>query len=275
MSELAVVLCHGSYHTPAPYEPFIEALAAQGIAGYCPQLPTSDLSKLNVGDVDNPDFDIGPPEEDYPQGQEDAAVVLQLITDLVDNGKKVVIIGHSSGGWVATQSALPEFRIEDRKEKGLPGGVLGILYVGAFVIPVGESVHSFFQPKDGSPPVTPPFMQFHKHGPGGLGTMVEPEKFLFHDVDATVAQKYTKTLTASPILTTRLTNDGYSLYPCAYLVLDGDRMLPAEYQMGMVTLQQSKQDTHFHIYHCPAGHSPHLSWTDGLVLTAQDFIRSF
>jgi hypothetical protein len=51
-SRLAVVLCHGSYHTPAPYSPLLAALQARGIAAYCPQLPTADLAKLNVGDVD-------------------------------------------------------------------------------------------------------------------------------------------------------------------------------------------------------------------------------
>lgn len=42
--------------------------------------------------------------------------------------------------------------------------------------------------------------------------------------------------------------------------------------MGMVDLQQSKTGD-FTIYHAPAGHSPHLSWTAGVVDTAQDFVK--
>lgn len=158
--DFAVVLCHGSYHTPAPYGPLLEALQARGIAAYCPQLPTADLAKLNVGDVNHPDFDRGPPPEGYPQGEEDTEAVLDVLKPLVESGKEVLLVGHSSGGWVATQAAQPELQAKVRQSKGLDGGIIGILYMGAFVIPVGESVHSFFQPKDGTF-VTPPFMKFH------------------------------------------------------------------------------------------------------------------
>jgi pimeloyl-ACP methyl ester carboxylesterase len=159
-SHLAAVVCHGSYHTPAPYGPLLEALQARGIAAYCPHLPTADLAKLNVGDVANPDFNREPPPGGYPQGEEDTAAVLSALKPLVEAGKEVIIVGHSSGGWVATQAAQPDLQAKVRKSQGLLGGVVGILYAGAFVIPVGESVTTFFQPKDGNF-VTPPFMTFH------------------------------------------------------------------------------------------------------------------
>ncbi|KAK3902806.1 pyrethroid hydrolase [Staphylotrichum tortipilum] len=268
-SNLAVVLCHGSYHTPAPYGPLLEALQARGIAAHCPQLPTADLAKLNVGDVQNPDFDREPPAGGYPQGEEDTEAVLGVLKPLVEAGKEVLLVGHSSGGWVATQAAQHDLQAKVRKSKGLAGGVIGILYAGAFVIPVGESIHSFFQPKDGTF-VTPPFMKFHKHGAAGLGTIVNAEQFLFNDLDAAVAKEWAAGLTASPILTTKLTNDAYSALPCGYLVLDGDLTLPREYQLGMASLLSSKTGSSS-IYHCPAGHSPHLSWTEGMV----DTIRTF
>lgn len=164
-SDLAIVLCHGSYHTPAPYEPLLDAFRAQGIEAYCPQLPTSDLAKLNVGDVNNPDYDREPPVGGYPQGEEDAEVVLGVLRPLIDEGKRVLVLAHSSGGWVATETAGPELQAKYRASSGLSGGVIGILYIGAFVVPVGESITSFFQPKDGQPPVTPPFMTFHVSSP--------------------------------------------------------------------------------------------------------------
>ncbi|KAL1849191.1 hypothetical protein Daus18300_013348 [Diaporthe australafricana] len=268
---LAVVLCHGSYHTPAPYTPLLDAFKARGIDAHCPQLPTADLAKLDVGDINDPDFDRAPPPGGYPQGEEDRQAVLEVLQPLVDAGKNVLIIAHSSGGWVATEVARPELQAKARAAKGLSGGVVGIFYMGAFVIPVGESITSFFQPKDGSF-VTPPFMTFHKHGAAGLGTIVQAEKFLFNDVDPAVAQKYAAGLTASPILTTKLSNDAYSALPCAYLVLEGDLTLPKEYQEGMVGLQGQKTGE-FTIYRCPAGHSPHLSWTEGVADTAVEFVR--
>lgn len=159
-SDLAVLLCHGSCHTPAPYGALLEALQARGIAAYCPQLPTSDLTKLNVGDVANPNFDREPPPGGYPQGEEDVEAVLSVLEPLVEAGKQVLLVGHSSGGWTATQAAQRHLQAEVRKSRGLAGGVVGIFYVGAFVVPVGESLTSFTQPKDGGF-VVPPFMTFY------------------------------------------------------------------------------------------------------------------
>ena len=161
-SNLAVVICHGSYHTPAPYQSLVDALKTQGIDAYCPQLPTSDLAKLNVGDTDHPNFDLGPPAEGYPQGEQDAEVILGILRPLVEEqGKNVVLLGHSSGGWVATQAAQKELQAKERAKQDLPGGIIAVLYVSAFIVPVGESIHSFFQPKDAAPAVVPPFMTWH------------------------------------------------------------------------------------------------------------------
>lgn len=97
------------------------------------------------------------------------------------------------------------------------------------------------------------------------------ETFLFNDIDPASAKKWAATLTASPILTTKLTNNAYAALPCAYLILEGDLTLPKEYQEGMVT-QQSQKTGEFIIYRSRAGHSPHLSWTEGVVGTIQDFL---
>lgn len=80
----------------------------------------------------------------------------QLITQ---DGKKVVLIGHSSGGFTATAAAIPELQAKNRTSES--GGIIGIFYASGFLVPVGESVHTFFQPKDGSPPVIPPYCNFH------------------------------------------------------------------------------------------------------------------
>lgn len=96
---------------------------------------------------------------------------------------------------------------------------------------------------------------------------------MFNDLDPSEAKKWDALLVPSTgVLTAKLTNDAYSALPCAYLVLDGDLTLPKEYQEGMVALQSSKTGD-FTIYHSPAGHSPHLSWTEGVVDSALDFVQ--
>ena len=157
-----VVICHGSYHTPEPYQPFILTLKAQGIEAYCPQLPSSDLRRMDVGDITNPDYDRDPPTNGYPQPAEDAVVLNELLSQLIlKSGKHVLLVGHSAGAFGATMVAIPELQAKTRKSKGASGGIIGIFYECGFLIPVGESVHSFFQPKDGSEAIIPPYCQFH------------------------------------------------------------------------------------------------------------------
>lgn len=100
---------------------------------------------------------------------------------------------------------------------------------------------------------------------------MEAEKYLFNDLDPADAKKWIAGLTASPILTTKLTNDAYAVLPCAYLVLENDLTLPKEYQEGMVA-QQSQKTGAFTVYRSRSGHSPHLSSTKDVVDTAQDFV---
>ncbi len=73
-----------------------------------------------------------------------------------------------------------------------------------------------------------------------------------------MAEKWVATLTASPVLATKLSNNAYAALPCAYLILEGDMTLPKEYQESMVALQAQKTGD-FTLYRCPSGHSPHLS----------------
>jgi pimeloyl-ACP methyl ester carboxylesterase len=155
----AVVIAHGLYHTPSLYQPLVDAFKSRGIDAYCPQLPTSDLYQLNIGDVNEPDFDRGPPTGGYPQGEADADALLAVLKPLIeDQGRRVLLLAHSAGGWVATQAAVPSLQAKTRQEHN--GGIAGILYYGAFIIPMNESIDSFFQPKDGTVHV-PPWLQFH------------------------------------------------------------------------------------------------------------------
>ncbi|KAL1988119.1 hypothetical protein VTN96DRAFT_1150 [Rasamsonia emersonii] len=69
----------------------------------------------------------------------------------------------------------------------------------------------------------------------------------------------------------QLTNDAYSALPCAYLVLEHDQTLPKEYHEAMAALQSQRNRRPFTMYSAPTGHSPHLSWTDGLVTKLEEF----
>ncbi|KAL4937007.1 hypothetical protein BDV06DRAFT_216228 [Aspergillus oleicola] len=162
---IAVVICHGLYHSAALY--------------------------LNVGDINHPDINREPPSAGYPTNTEDVEIIIQLLDQLINKEEK---------------QAKPC----QAKEKS--GGIIGLFYYGAFIIPVGQSVHSYFQPKEG-PVIYPPFTRF-----------------------------------------------------------SNDQTLPKEYQEQMVAQQEQKEGS-FIVYHAPSGHSPHLSWTAGLVDKVTEFVN--
>ncbi|KAF2262523.1 hypothetical protein CC78DRAFT_606020 [Lojkania enalia] len=198
-------------------------------------------SNPNVGDMKNPSFNRKPLEGGYPQGDCDKVTVLDLLKSLIEEHRENVnIIGHSAGGWVASKVAMLGLQMKTRKARDL-SGVVSILYMGAFVIPVGKSIHSLFQPK----------AEHTKQGVMGLET---------------------KTTTTSPVITSVLTNDALSVLPCAYLVLGNNLTTPKEYQEGIVALHSQKTGP-LTMYRCPAGHSLHLSWTEGLADIVRDFAR--
>ncbi|KAI9698909.1 MAG: hypothetical protein M1820_007330 [Bogoriella megaspora] len=230
---------------------------------------------MNVGDLSNPDYDKDPPSGGYPQPAEDIKVITQILNKLInDSSKDVLLVGHSSGGFTATAAAVPELQAKNRKSKGLKGGVIGIFYECAFLIPVGESVHSFFQPKDGSDPVVPPYSVIHAHGFSSLLSTKDGAKYFFNGLDEATAKHYESTLTASPVFTTILENDAYVALPCAYLVSEDDLALPAAYQEGMVAMQSQRPGVSITTYKAPCGHSPHLQWTEGLVQKIEEFGRN-
>ena len=98
---------------------------------------------------------------------------------IVVKGKEVILLGHSSGGFVATLVARPELQAEVRRKQGSWGGIVGIFHASGFLISVGESVHSFYQPKDGSEPVVPLYMVVHVRSPDPdfLGIKVDIDFF--------------------------------------------------------------------------------------------------
>lgn len=106
-----------------------------------------------------------------------------------------------------------------------------------------------------------------------MASTKEGAKYFFNDLDDETAARYEATLTATQVPTTKLENDAYTALPCAYLVTENDLALSASYQEGMIAMQSSRPGVNMTTYKCPAGHSPHLSWTEGLVTKVREFAR--
>lgn len=55
--------------------------------------------------------------------------------------RDVIVVAHSYGGLVTTQSVTAEFS-KAREAKGLAGGVVHLVFMCAFIVPLGESLES-------------------------------------------------------------------------------------------------------------------------------------
>jgi hypothetical protein len=119
-----VVFILGSWHTPKHFERVCTLFHANGYPALCPKLPSAgNLPPIGLMD--------------------DVQCIRSELERLVDTeSKDVIIVAHSYGGCVATQSIDEEFGKKKREENGKSGGVMRIVYMTAFIPNKGESIGS-------------------------------------------------------------------------------------------------------------------------------------
>jgi pimeloyl-ACP methyl ester carboxylesterase len=117
-----ILFVPGAWITPAFYQPFIHALSH---ASY-------DVQYAGYPSLD--------PEEPLTATcQVDSDAVTDILQSLVeDEGKDVVVFMHSYGGMPGSAAASGLSKVQ-RVQEGKTGGVIGLLYLGAFVVPEGHS----------------------------------------------------------------------------------------------------------------------------------------
>lgn len=129
MSKPSIIFIPGSFSLLPVWQPFFEAAYKLGheITGLHP--PTIGLSSQQGRD--------GP----APSMYDDAAVIAQEAEKLADQGKDVILMGHSYAGIPISQSTKGLSRNE-RKAQGKPGGVVQLAYIACLVPAIGESASS-------------------------------------------------------------------------------------------------------------------------------------
>ena len=149
------LVCAGSFHRSLHYQHFIEALHTKGFHAKYPVLPKSTVSDVSADDTINPEFDVYPPNHGWPNGHRDVKLMRHEIEKLSDKGKKVILVGRSYEGSLATEAAGPELQLQMRASQGKLGGTAGWFYVSGYMLPRGQSIDSFLSP-DGDATTPPP-----------------------------------------------------------------------------------------------------------------------
>lgn len=118
-----IVLVHGAWHTADYWSLVTSQLKEYGYSFQAIQLPSTG------GDL-------------ATTVEEDAAHIRKTIYELAAAGKDVILVLHSYGGIPGTESAKGMLK-KDREAEQKSGGIISIVYVTAFLLPLGASLGSF------------------------------------------------------------------------------------------------------------------------------------
>ncbi len=119
-----VILVPGAWHAPDHYSRFLDGVQHHGL---------ETLSERN------PSCDAPNPHETSTAA--DASAIRQLILSQFDKGYDVVIAMHSYGGCPGAAAAHGLSKTE-RQAAGQKGGVIGLIFICAFVADEGDSLIS-------------------------------------------------------------------------------------------------------------------------------------
>jgi pimeloyl-ACP methyl ester carboxylesterase len=127
MAKPTTLFIHGAWHNPNHFKPVVRLFESAGYPAICPCLPTFGASPPNM------------------KMYEDAKCIRDELEKLVkQEGKEVVVVMHSYGGLVGTEAVHESLGKRVREADGLAGGVIGMVYMCAFLLPEGHSLWSTF-----------------------------------------------------------------------------------------------------------------------------------
>lgn len=124
MSKPTIVIVPGSFTSAAAYDILASILTKQ----YKYEVIVGTLQSTSRA-----------PPEKAATLQEDAAYFRGVIEALSNQGKEVVVVGHSYGGTVATESVKKVTQSERQAQGKGSGGVVKVIYVASIVAQIGET----------------------------------------------------------------------------------------------------------------------------------------
>ncbi|MCJ1394755.1 hypothetical protein MMC18_007635 [Xylographa bjoerkii] len=200
-----------------------------------------------------------------PTNLEDDAKAIRSALDqlIVEDGKDVIVVIHSYGGVVGTQATDASLGEKARQDRGRSGRVLHLLYLCAFILPLGDSLGSALG--GGLPP-------FIKVEEDGTCNMLESARRFYNDLPKPQQNRWVAELRPHPAIA-QLTPISYAAYmhpPVTYLYCEKDEALPLEVQKMMVAGSGPRFETET----CTSGHSPFLSMPETVLKVVEKIAAS-
>ena len=125
-SKILFAIIPGAWHPSSIYAPFVFQLQSAGYNTVVIEYPSTNSSSPTTATC-----------------TQDAKDVHRQFTSFIeDEGKNLIVIGHSYGGIIAAGAAYG-LSAKTRAQEGKSGGVLGLVYISAFVVQEGMSLLTF------------------------------------------------------------------------------------------------------------------------------------
>ncbi|RAL04557.1 alpha/beta hydrolase [Aspergillus ibericus CBS 121593] len=240
-SKPSIVLVPGAFAPPECYEGVTTKVASQGYDIHAVRLPS-------VAPSAGP---LPPPGTMY----DDAAAIAREISRLVEQGKEVVVVAHSYGGTPASQS------VQGLVKREGAGGVVRLAYLAALVPSLGAPAAAVL--------ADVPQRETSVDEQGWISQVDIPAfaAACFSDMppDEGLAWMQQFTRHSAVSMVNPLTYAGYKDVPVAYLLCDGDRIVPPGVQQQAIDRIASESGREVDVTVIPTGHVPVASAPEVVV----------
>ncbi|KAL8831699.1 MAG: hypothetical protein Q9191_000709 [Dirinaria sp. TL-2023a] len=231
-----VAFVPGFWESTEPFDMVRSLLSEKFETIICPLLSTGTISPGN------------------PTMADDIAAIRSAIETVATQEKDVVMVMHSGGGFLGS-NAIESLSAKARRERGLKGGVIGIVFLSGAIYPEG------FEHGD---------LPFGEIKDGAL-LCASPKGILFNDLDPTVADLWVGKLKTQPAFGWNGTVSycAWKEIPSVYLVCEGDQAIPSPIQIQLAESAGSKIET------CAAGHMSQVSMPEKVAEVIERGVASF
>lgn len=121
------------------FKPTILLLSGAWHPAACLDTLRAELQKASYTTVNEQLACLSPSDPSAHGVSTDATYIRDsLLLPLLNDGKRVVMVMHSYAGHPGSGAAYG-LSVEERQEAGLKGGVVGLIYMTAFMVPSGMS----------------------------------------------------------------------------------------------------------------------------------------
>ncbi|EXJ73903.1 uncharacterized protein A1O5_02197 [Cladophialophora psammophila CBS 110553] len=259
MSNPSIIFIPGSYVLLPVYQPLFDAVSEAGyeIKGIHP--PTVGLSSRQGR------------ESPAPSMYDDAAVIAQAAEKLADQGKDVILMGHSYAGIPMSQSTKGLGK-EERRAQGKPGGIVQLAFISCLVPAIGSSAASLL---GRFPNEKRPLVSIDEDGwmlmedPEATARMICQE--LPPKEGEAIVTGFAKHSAQS--FGNQLTHAGYKDIPVSYLLCEEDLAGPPDFQREMIAMIAEASGRKVDVTSIKAGHCPNLTAKDETIEWVLNVVR--